>query len=223
MAPNEDHAFDVDFVFDILRGVAAFTQNRLIANLARTVSMHPRQDLAVAFNHKQIASKTWLRDRLFETLGGAHSSIWILGGWYGVLSALLFDDARFSIGHITSIDLDPDCAPVASSLNAEMSKDSRFVARTAAMESLNYLGDDAPSLVINTSCEHVARLDEALSPLPAGTRVVLQSNNYRREPDHVSCVDSLDEFIAQAKLQTVLFKGELVTRNYTRFMLIGER
>ena len=216
-------AFDGDFVFDLLRGVAALTHNDIVSDLARTVASFPRPDLSIAFNHKQIASKSWLADCLFDTLGGTFGSLYVLGGWYGVLSALLLNDTRFAIGRITSVDLDPGCAEVATCLNARFAKDGRFEAVTAAMESLVYAGADAPDLVINTSCEHVADLGAALRPMPLGTHLVLQSNNYRREADHVSCVDSIEAFKLQADLGTVLFEGALVTKNYTRFMLIGRR
>ena len=220
---NERPGFDTDFVFDLLRGVAALTRNDVVADLARTVAAFPRTDLAIAFNHKQIASKTWLCDCLFDTLGGTYRGIYVLGGWYGVLSALMVHDPRFAIERILSVDMDPDCAEVARALNARAAKEGRFEALTAAMETLAYDGADAPDLVINTSCEHVADLGAALRRMPLGTHLVLQSNNYRREPDHISCVDSLDEFKLQADLGTILFEGELATKNYTRFMLIGRR
>ena len=215
--------FDRDFVFDLLRGVAAYTHSDLIANLAATVSAHPAPDLAIAFNHKQIASKLWLKDSLFETLGGSHPSVMVLGGWYGVLAALLFDDPRYSISSLKSVDRNPACADVARSLNREMVRSGRFEAVTAEIENLEYDGEQTPDLVINTSCEHIADLDAALRPVPQSTHLVLQSNDYRREPDHVACVDTLDEFEAQAKLAKVLFRGALATKNYTRFMLIGTR
>ncbi len=220
---TNSHNFDIDYVFDLLRGIAVYTESRLIGDMARTVSEFPEAELSVAFNHKQMASKIWLKDKLFETLGGAHRHIWILGGWYGVLSAMLFEDPRFSIQKITSIDLDPACAPVALSLNQKPVAADRFKAITMPMESLVYDCDDAPSLVINTSCEHVNNLALALKPIPAGTKLILQSNNYRRELDHVSCVDSLGEFEQQARLGKKMYHGELKAKNYTRFMLIGEK
>ena len=57
--------------------------------------------------------------------------------------------------------------------------------------------------------------------LPAGTAVLLQSNNYFSEPGHVSCMHSLAQFAAAAQLAEVLYSGELPAKNYTRFMLIG--
>jgi hypothetical protein len=81
----------------------------------------------------------------------------------------------------------------------------------------------APGLVINTSCEHLADVPGWLAGLPAGLPVLLQSNDHVREPDHRSCVASLAEFKVQAGLSDIWFEGELPTRNYTRFMLIGRR
>ncbi len=218
---NPAHHFDTDFVFDILRGVAAFTKRDLVGQLAETVARFPKAELSVAFNAKQVASKIWLRDCLYDSLGGSYETIWILGGWYGVLSAFLLDDPRFSIQKIVSFDRNPQCAEVALSLNAGMAAAGKFEAITAEMENLAYGPENPPGLVINTSCEHVENLALALRRIPDGTLVVLQSNNYRREPDHVGCVDSLAEFKAQAGLKTVLFAGELEAKNYTRFMLIG--
>ena len=83
--------------------------------------------------------------------------------------------------------------------------------------------DAAPGLVINTSCEHLDDVPGWLARLPAGLPVLLQSNDYVREPDHRSCVASLEAFKAQAGLSEIWFAGALPTKNYTRFMLIGRR
>ncbi len=211
-----------EFLFDLLRGLSALSGNRIIADLARVVADAPREDLSVAFNHKQIASKAWLRDQLFETFGGDHAHIWVLGGWYGVLSAMLLDDARFTIGRITTIDLDPACQPVAELLNRRALAEGRFAARSADMYDLDYAGD-APSLIVNTSCEHLADVPGWLARLAPGQRVVLQSNDYFAVPEHLSSVPDLAAFVAQAGLAQVAFKGALPSKNYTRFMLIGAR
>lgn len=216
-------AADSDFLFDLLRGLSALSGNRVIGDLARVLARMPRQDLSVAFNHKQIASKLWLREALFATLGGQHRHIRVLGGWYGVLSALLLDDPRFEIGRITSIDLDPGCAPVAELLNRRAMAEGRFAAVTADMNALDYAGPDAAGLIVNTSCEHLPDVPGWLARLPAGQRVVLQSNDYLAVPEHLSAVPDLAAFEAQAGLSRVDFRGALPTKNYTRFMLIGAR
>jgi hypothetical protein len=208
--------------FDLLRGVAAYTRSPLVAALAHTVARWPEARLDIAFNHKQVASKTWARDRLHETLGGRFASVWVMGGWYGVMAALLFDDPRFEIGSVTSVDLDPEVAAVAETLNAAETSAGRFRALTGDMYAAEY-GQGHPGLVINTSCEHIGDLAGWLARLPEGTPVLLQSNDYAAEPSHISTVRSEDEFAANAGLSAVLYAGCLPMKRYTRFMLIGRR
>jgi hypothetical protein len=95
---------------------------------------------------------------------------------------------------------------------------------TADMTTLDFAAmTPRPGLVINTSCEHLADVPGWLATLPAGLPLLLQSNDYDREPDHRSCVPSLDAFRKQAGLSELWFSGARPTKNYTRFMLIGRR
>jgi hypothetical protein len=223
-AASDRDQIRLDYAFDLLRGAAEYTASPLIASLAKTIAAFPDAALDVAFNHKQIACKIWARDALFQHLGPSFGTIWVLGGWYGVMAAILFDDRRFAIGHIRSIDFDAAVAPVAHALNAEASAAGRFSTSAADMYSLDYHGPGArPDLVINTSCEHIPDLEGWLALLPPGMPVLLQSNNYATEPSHVNIVGSLEQFAATAGLSNLAFSGELELRNYTRFMLIGHR
>lgn len=210
---------------DILRGVAALTDDAVVGDLARLVGKGVRADISVAFNPKQIASKRWLIDVLAEILPRPDGPVWVLGAWHGVLGAMLLADARLSIPQVVSLDIDPDCAPVAETLNHRHVAAGRFRAVTADMMALDFarLDGGRPGLVINTSCEHLADVPGWLAGLPAGLPLLLQSNDYVREPDHRSCVPTLAAFEAQAGLSELWFAGALPTRNYTRFMLIGRR
>jgi len=207
-----------DSAFDLMRGVAAYSANPLMKGLADVLGKHPEADLGNAFNHKQVGSKIWARDAIYDTLGGGLGRVVILGGWYGILAAMLFDDSRFDIGRIDSYDIDPAVGAVAETLNKAWS--DRFSAVTSDMYDMDYaaLGAD---LIINTSCEHIADLRGWLALLPRGTRVMLQSNDYFSEPTHINCVPDLNAFIDQAKLSTLDFSGSLKMKKYTRFMLIG--
>ena len=204
--------------FDLMRGVAAYSANPLMKGLADVLGKHPEADLGNAFNHKQVGSKLWARDAIFDTLGGRLGQVVILGGWYGILAAMLLDDSRFDIGRIDSYDIDPAVGPVAETLNKAWS--DRFSAVTADMYEMDYpaLGAD---LIVNTSCEHIADLRAWLALLPKGMRVMLQSNDYFSEPTHINCVPDLPAFIDQAQLATLEFSGSLKMKKYTRFMLIG--
>jgi hypothetical protein len=159
----------------------------------------------------------WAREELFKVCGGRFGTIWVLGGWYGVMAAMLFDDLRFEIDEIDSIDIDADVAKVAATLNEG---ESRFHASTRDMYVLDYV-DAKPELIINTSCEHIADVRGWLRLLPKGTKVLLQSNDYFAEPTHISCVTSQETFEALAGLEDVWFSGTLAQKKYNRFMLIG--
>jgi hypothetical protein len=129
-----------------------------------------------------------------------------------------------TIAEVVSLDIDPGCAPVAEMLNHRHVASGRFRAVTADMTALDFARQEtAPGLVVNTSCEHVDDVPGWLSSLPPGLPVLLQSNDYVREPDHRSCVPSLEAFASQAGLSETWFSGALPTKNYTRFMLIGRR
>ena len=214
---SESTDFQVD-AYDLTRGIAAYTENPLIAALARVMAKHPGADIGNAFNPKQVACKLWAREKLFDSFGGSFDHIAILGGWYGVLAAMLFDDPRSAIGKIDSFDIDADVGAVAETLNRDWA--DRFTARTEDMYALDYqtLGAD---LVVNTSCEHIADLPAWLALLPKGSRVLLQSNDYFAEPTHINCVPSLEAFVAQARLSEIAYAGALAQKKYTRFMLIG--
>jgi hypothetical protein len=207
-----------DSAFDLMRGVAAYSGSPLMKGLADVLGNHPEADLGNAFNHKQVGSKMWARDALHDALGGRLGNIALLGGWYGILAAILFDDSRLDVAGITSYDIDPEVGRVAETLNKAWA--DRFTAVTADMYALDYaaLGAD---LVINTSCEHIADLRGWLALLPRGARVMLQSNDYFSEPTHINCVPDLPAFVEQAQLATLDFSGSLKMKKYTRFMLIG--
>jgi hypothetical protein len=214
---------DPDFTFDVLRGLAQYTGSRFVRDLAEAVVRHPYHNISQALGHRQVACKTWLRDELLACFGGTFDTIWVVGGWYGVLPAILFDDPRYRIGKIVSFDLDPDCAAVAHAVNRGPVEEGRFEARTGDMYELDYNGPAPPDLVINTSCEHIPDVRQWLDLLPVGTAVVLQSNDYFDEPEHINCVNTLAEFVDQAGLSKIAFSGVLETKKYARFMLIGNR
>lgn len=211
-----------DAFYDILRGVAALTGNRVVADLARLVGNEMPPDLWVAFNHKQIASKRWLVDVLAEVMPRPQGPVWVLGAWYGVLGAMLLDDERLGLSEVVNLDIDPGCAPVAERLNRRHVADGRFRAITADMRGLDFANQPVtPGLVVNTSCEHLGDVRGWLASLPPGLPLLLQSNDYFREPDHCSCVACLETFKEQAGLSELIYAGALPQKNYTRFMLIG--
>lgn len=219
-----------EFYRDILEGLAIHSGSALQRDVLATISRHDAPDIGGALNKNQIASKMWLADSLFDAVGPDLGEVTILGGWFGVLGAVLLHDPRFRIGRVISVDIDPRCADIALSLNATHVRAGRFSARTADMLEIEYApgaaGAASPrddDLVINTSCEHLTAFPRWYDRIPAGTRLVLQSNDYFACDQHVNCVADLAAFQAQAPMRDVLFAGERRMRRYVRFMLIGRK
>jgi len=216
-----------EFYRDILEGLALYTRSAFQRDVLATLARHPEPALGEALNKNQMASKMWLADALFDAVGSNLGNILVVGGWFGVLAAVLLHDERFSIAKVTSLDIDPGCADVALAINATHVRNGKFAALTGDMLDHDYRqfagAGTAPDLIINTSCEHVAALDRWYDRIRAGQLLALQSNDYVACSEHVHCVADLDAFRAQAPMRDVLFAGERKLRRYTRFMLIGRK
>ena len=211
-----------EFYRDILEGMALYTQSPFQRDVLTTLIHHDEPALAQALNKNQIASKMWLADALADSIGRDLGSVLILGGWLGVLGAVLLHDSRFAIERVVSLDIDPRCADIALALNATHARVGKFSARTADMLEYDY-ENSTSDLVVNTSCEHVQRLDLWYERILPGQLLALQSNDYFACSEHVNCVADLASFRAQVPMREVLFEGERKFRRYVRFMLIGRK
>jgi hypothetical protein len=169
-----------------------------------------------AFWGGQIKSKTWLIENLRPHVFLTPVSVDIHGGWVGTLASMLFQ-SDIPIKNIRSIDIDPTCESVATTMNKIEEMDGKFRAVTSDMCTIRSDAD----VIINTSCEHITQdqYDLWLSGIPHNSIVVLQSNNYDI-PEHVRTAESLNHFIEQSHLK-VKWAGELKLPLYTRYMIIG--
>lgn len=178
-----------------------------------------------AFWRGQLQSKEWLVDTLVHVIYPERNkeldfpvSVDIHGGWVGTLASMLFQSA-IPIKHIRSVDIDPECEPIATMMNKGEEMTGKFRAVTADMCNLRSDAD----IIINTSCEHITQdqYDLWLSGLPQNSLLVLQSNNYTF-PDHIRVAHSLEEFKEQSGIN-VRWAGQLVMPVYTRWMIIGTK
>lgn len=204
-------------------GYARASKSPFIGHLLEEIRERPHGDLEHFVNRGQSACKRWLLRELRNAVGPRVGSVLVLGGWYGALATLLLEHGEVRARRVESVDLDPACTATALRLNREHAAAGRFTARTADMLRVDLTAEPRPDVVVNTSCEHVARFSEWFARVPAGTTLVLQSNDYYADPQHVNCVPDLETFRRQAPLARVRFAGSLPTRKYTRFMLIGEK
>lgn len=217
-----------EFYRDILEGLGVYYDSTLIADIAKTVESQTPEDLGVALNRNQMRGKKWLVEQLAATLsenqGPAIDRVLILGGWYGILAALLLNDDRLNLQHVTSLDMNPECRSVALSVNRTAVAAGRFDAVTADMLEFDYERASAPgTVIINTSCEHLPDFAAWYDRVPKHSLLVLQSNDYYSLEEHVNCVPDLKAFQKQASLEETLFAGEIELKKCTRFMLIGRK
>jgi hypothetical protein len=174
-----------------------------------------------AFWQGQIQSKNWLINELSRHKGDRVKSwptIDIYGGWVGTLASMLFQSDLY-ISNITSIDIDPECEAIATTMNQQEHNRGKFKAVTADMCDHRSTAD----IIINTSCEHITQLqyDKWLIQQPNTALFVLQSNNYQI-PEHIRTAQDLEEFKGQSCLD-VIWAGSLATQLYTRWMIIGKK
>ncbi|MDA7948233.1 MAG: methyltransferase domain-containing protein [Hyphomicrobiaceae bacterium] len=207
---------------DILKGLSVYFDSPFVADIQETALRHPRLTLGHALNRNQMTSKTWLVDKLHGATGGQLGRVCILGGWYGVLGAMLLHDPRFAVERVCSVDMDPTCEDIAKSLNRTHVEAGKFEFRLANMYEIDFPKSEF-DLIVNTSCEHLETIDRWFERIPAGTLLTLQSNNYFGIDGHVNCVENIGQFKQQVPLSQTLFEGELELKKYTRFMLIGRR
>ena len=232
--PDEKDAF----YLDILDGLARYLDSAFIADLVETVARHPHPYLGYSLNRKQVTSKLWLIDELYRAAGGRLGTVYVLGGWNGVLSAMLLHDSRIAAERVLSIDMDAGCEAVADTMNATNVASGRFKAVTADMYDVDYRassfecrdGDGAvrrieaaPDTLLNTSCEHLGRFADWYAKVPDGALLALQSNDMFGVDVHLNCVPDLAAFEAQAPMAERLYAGALPLKRYTRFMLIGRK
>lgn len=178
------------------------------------------------FGRGQIRSKLWLVSELEKIIDNKQlGNVLMYGGWYATVAALLFQ--RFSIKKFYNIDLDPVAIQLSNDFNQNFG--DRFVAFVGDVNDINYDGAAEcqlpneetvkPTVVVNTSCEHMT--DEWFYELPDGQFVVLQTNNYFENPQHVNCVDSVDTALNKYRFTDVFYSGEIETMLYNRYMIIG--
>ena len=167
----------------------------------------------------QIESKLWLYSVLKDVLPAGKYDFHFAGGWTGLTALMGFWLMPQAFDRGTSFDIDAQCADIARHLNEPFSWNGQFFARTDDVNNFRY-SPQSNQILVNTICEHL-NFKEWFESVPDGQFLILQSNNQHGAEGHVSCVESLQDFMQIAPLQTQLFAGELDLFDYKRFMLIG--
>lgn len=177
-----------------------------------------------ALSRNQIKSKKWLLDKLQTTKWFKSKNSFdplptliLVGGWVGMLP-FMAALRKEKFADIVNIDIDETIHQPAIMLNGQLFVDFKNIKEDVRTVDFKKFGN---CVVVDTIVEHFENHSQWLKSLPLGTKVILQGNNMFDVPDHVNCHRNLDEFVAACDLSRVIWKGELILQNCTRFMLIG--
>ena len=218
-------------------------------NLKKMVNRFEGPALTDAFSRGQLQSKLWLLDKVSDYNLKLGDTIYVCAGWYGVLSALLFE--RYNVeGNIYSFDSDPTTSNPADTLNKEWIIDNmKFKSFVKDIKELKYDDEilpiqhfkytDAtefeimdttheikkPTCVINTSCEHITDFKKWWDSIPKGTMVILQNNDFVDNDDEtvVNTITDMQSWLDELKLSKEIFSGVLSLEQYKRYMVIGTK
>ncbi len=127
--------FNDEFYRDILEGLALYTGSALQRDVLSTLSRHDEPDTRRGAQQEPDRKQDVARRCLVRRASGRNcGSVLILGGWFGVLAAVLLHDPRFAIGHVVSLDIDPRCARGRNGRSTRRTSHAgRFAAHTGDM------------------------------------------------------------------------------------------
>lgn len=181
----------------------------------------------------QVRSKIWLVEELKKVVDDRRlGNVLFYGGWYNFTAHLLFQG--FDIDALYSLDVNRDVIDPTKRLYPEQLEMNQFLPKCVDVNKIRWqdkstsvLADDGSywdlcdrsDVVVNTSCEHMD--NTWFDNLPEGTFVVLQTNDYFKNPQHSNCCADLEDAKSKYSMREVLYAGELDTQLYNRFMLIG--
>ena len=120
-----------------LEGLAHYVDDPFVGDVTHALSRFPQARLALSLNKNQLRSKAWLLRELRRVHPEPWGTVYVLGGWYGVLAAMLLADGRTRLDRVVSFDLDPSCEDVAKTLNHRHLDSGKFLAVTRDMSTLD--------------------------------------------------------------------------------------
>lgn len=181
---------------------------------------HRVEDFAKSYSRNQFIAKTWMMDvlKVYADID-ANTQWWIMGSWYGTLTVPLIIKFFWPNDQIHLVDFDEEALDIAIKLHGKKNVIKHYVDINWEMKKLSRVKAD---IWINTSCEHMYPMTDEFKPKGL---CVFQSTNFTKDPSHINCVDTLDDFVEQCNFKEVVYKGERQFHDYDdyhkRFMVLG--
>ena len=202
-------------------------------------------DLNDFLSKGQVQSKLWMADALKDIFDEDMGNVVFYGGWYNFFAHFLFE--HFNVDNCYSLDLNMETVESSKKLYQHEHSKGKFhsyhanVSKIVWKNNMMNFNDLAPkeekdkfkqsdkfdfndipiNLVVNTSCEHMD--NSWYENLPEGKVVVLQTNDYFSNPQHMNCCEDVAAAKVKYPMSKVFYEGTLDTHLYNRFMLIGQK
>lgn len=181
---------------------------------------HRIEDFAKSYSRNQFISKTWMIEvlKVYADID-SKTSWWLMGSWYGSLTVPLINSQFHPSKRIHLVDFDKEALQIAEKLHGSHNIVTHNIDVNWEMKRLSKVKAD---IWINTSCEHMYPLTDEFTPEGL---CVFQSTNYTKDPSHINCSDTLDDFIEQCNFKELIYSGEKPFHDYDnyhkRFMVLG--
>lgn len=200
---------------------------------------HWRPIFTDAWSQGQVRSKIWLVKELLNFIDLQDKTIYVLGGWIGVLPTILF--WHTNVQKVRNFELDESCIFISDWLLRDwVARDFSYKTIHKDMTDINYVQptwssknysrnelvevSEEVDIIINTSCDHLLDFKSWWNLIPKGKIFAIQNNNFPEINDHHNWVEDLEVFKNQIDdASEIWFSGELETEKYKRFMIIGRK
>ena len=193
---------------------------------------HASQYPKTAYSKGQLASKSWLLQELPKvplSKEPINCTVGIVGSWIGPLVQPLLDSYAFRIERVYGFDMDPSAIELSEKLNNQYVMDNwRYKGVVVDVNTLDFsnlqfetgneLINTKLDVIINTSCEHMNM--DWFDSIDKDTLIVMQTNNSPHFEGHINTCSDIEEMAIKYPMH-YMYRGELQTPVYTRYMQIG--
>ena len=193
---------------------------------------HASQYPKTAYSKGQLASKSWLLQELPKvplSKEPINCTVGIVGSWIGTLVQPLLEDYPFRIERVYGFDMDPSAIELSEKLNNQYVMDNwRYKGVVVDVNTLDFsnlqfetgneLINTKLDVIINTSCEHMNM--DWFDSVDKDTLIVMQTNNSKHFEGHINTCSDIEEMAIKYPMH-YMYRGELQTPVYTRYMQIG--
>lgn len=191
---------------------------------------HRLDDFIRSFDKNQIECKKWLVEELIKTRrldDRKNLKVTIFGSWYGNIIVPFLIKNISNIREVELIDMDSEAIAISRKIHSKSYCETQIKYTIIDINFFDF-SDYYTNILINTSCEHMAPMNNFHFRNEEDIIFCLQSNNMFDLREHVNCVNSENELLEQSDIFNPFFAGKKKFvgqkgKEYERYLIIGRR